>query len=125
MNGNEEKLLAKKIAGALDYGAANLKQGTAYRLQAARQEALSRLAEAEASVAPELALAGGTGVSYRFWLPVVIVVAAIASYQSYQYWSGQSVRDLEDTDAAILSSDLPIDAYLDHGFNNWLKHSDE
>jgi hypothetical protein len=29
--------------------------------------------------------------------------------------------DLEDTDAAILSSELPIDAYLDRGFQNWLK----
>ncbi len=24
---------------------------------------------------------------------------------------------------AILSSDLPIDAYLDRGFQNWLKHA--
>ena len=135
MNANDENLLARKIAGALDFGAANLKQGTAYRLQAARQEALARLAAAQAQAEPELALAGTHGVSFggrrsllslRFWLPVIAIVAAIASYQSYQYWqSSQALKDIEDTDAAILSSELPIDAYLDHGFNNWLKHSDE
>ena len=32
------------------------------------------------------------------------------------------MRDIEETDAAILTSDLPIDAYLDRGFQNWLKH---
>jgi hypothetical protein len=134
MNSNEESALARRIAGALDYGAANLKQGTAYRLQAARQVALARLAEAP-QPAEELVLAGNHGASLggrrsfastRFWLPVLLLVAAIASYQSYQYWlNSQSLRDAEETDAAILSSDLPIDAYLDRGFNNWLKHSDE
>lgn len=134
MKANEEDVLARKLAGALDFGAAKLKQGTAYRLQTAREEALARLAGVETSAAPELALAGNQGLtlggrrpllSLRFWLPLLVVVAAIASYQSYQYWSNQSLRDVEDTDAGILTSDLPIDAYLDHGFNNWLKHSDE
>ena len=36
---------AKKIATYLDQGAADLKPGTAYRLQLARAEALARLAD--------------------------------------------------------------------------------
>ena len=43
----------------------------------------------------------------------------------YQYWqAAQQARDIEETDAAILSSDLPIEAYLDRGFQNWLRHSE-
>jgi hypothetical protein len=135
MNTNEEVAVAKKIAGALDVGSANLKQGIAYRLQTARQQALAQLGEAQTAMEPELALAGNRGASFggrnalsgvRFWLPPLLIVAAIASYQSLQYWqSVQSQKDIEETDAAILTSDLPIDAYLDRGFNNWLKHSDE
>jgi len=32
------------------------------------------------------------------------------------------MQEIAETDAAILSSDLPIDAYLDRGFQVWLKH---
>ena len=52
-----------------------------------------------------------------------MIVAASAAYQHWH--SAQQIRELEETDAAILSSDLPIDAYLDRGFNNWLRHGDE
>jgi hypothetical protein len=35
------------------------------------------------------------------------------------------LSELEETDAAILSSDLPIDAYLDRGFQNWLTRTSD
>ena len=34
------------------------------------------------------------------------------------------MREIAETDAAILTSDLPIEAYVDRGFQNWLKHSE-
>ena len=37
----------------------------------------------------------------------------------------QQVREFEELDAQILTSDLPIDAYLDRGFQHWLKTSSE
>ena len=44
---------------------------------------------------------------------------------SYQYWqTNQQQHDIEETDAAILSSELPIEAYLDRGFQAWLKRSE-
>jgi hypothetical protein len=43
----------------------------------------------------------------------------------FQYWqSMQQVGELAETDAAILSSELPIEAYLDRGFQNWLTRSE-
>ncbi len=123
---------ANKITGYLDEGAAGLKAGTAYRLQCARAQALARLAEPQRATALQLspALAGagaGTGttgggglrVNVKLVVGILVIVAAIFGYQQWQAY--QQLTDLEETDAAILSSDLPIDAYLDRGFQNWLK----
>ena len=40
-----DDIIAKKITTYLDHGVADLKSGTAYRLQLARAEALARLAD--------------------------------------------------------------------------------
>ena len=116
---------SKKITGYLDHGTAQLKAGTAYKLQLARHQALSRLSHPQH--ASELALAGTGGTlsggrrflgDARIWLGVALIVGG-GLY--YQWQSVQQVRDIEETDAAILTSDLPIEAYLDRGFQNWLK----
>ena len=127
---------AKKLTGYLDAGAAELKAGTAYRLQKARAAAIERLAQpagvraSESRLAHAFAGSGGSGTgggrglltSIRFWLGIAIIVAAAFGYQQWQAY--QQVNDLVELDAQILSSDLPIDAYLDQGFRNWLT-SDE
>jgi hypothetical protein len=126
---------ARKIAAHLDRGTADLKAGTAYRLQQGRGAALERLAGAPAA-APALAgahtLAGRPGhgthgrslwSSGRLWLGIALIAAAGVGYQ--QWLAYQHLSELEETDAALLSSDLPIDAYLDRGFQNWIKTSDE
>ena len=126
----EDRDFAKKIATYLDRGTADLKAGTAYRLQLARSKALEHLADPHRVAAPRLELAGaaGTGTmgsrgfraSARYWVGILVVLVALFGFQQWQAY--QQLRDIEETDAAILSSDLPIDAYLDRGFQNWLKH---
>lgn len=126
----EDRDFAKKIATYLDRGTAELKSGTAYRLQLARTEALARLADPARAAQPGLVLSGaGTGsiggrygfrVGTRYWVGILLIVVALFGFQQWQAY--QQLRDIEETDAAILSSDLPIDAYLDRGFQNWLKH---
>ena len=61
------------------------------------------------------------GSSGRLWIGIALIVAAGFGYQQWQAY--QQLNDIEETDAAILSSDLPIDAYLDRGFQNWLKRA--
>ncbi len=128
-----DDIFAKKIATYLDHSAADLKPGVAYRLQLARAEALARLADPARSAALRVAGAhagggsittgGGRGfwASGRLWVGIVLIVAAGFGFQQWQAY--QQMNDIEETDAAILSSDLPIDAYLDRGFQNWLKHA--
>ena len=133
-----DDIFAKKITTYLDQSTAELKPGIAYRLQLARAKALARLAESADPVrSAELRVAvshagGGSGTvgggrgfwsSGRLWVGIALIVAAGFGVQQWQAY--QQLYDIEETDAAILSSDLPIDAYLDRGFQNWLKHLDE
>jgi hypothetical protein len=132
---NSDEDFAKKITTYLDQGAAGLKAGTAYRLQFAREQALARIGDPKR--APAAALAGsyafaGSGTagggrgfwaSGKLWLGIVLIVVASLSYQQWQAYQQQ--LDIEETDAAILSSDLPIDAYLDRGFQAWLKYASD
>jgi len=131
----EDPDFAKKIVTCLDRGAESVKAGAAYRLQLARQAALARLADPQRTAESQLASAhAGTGsgamgggrsfwASGRLWLGIAIIVAAGFGFQQWQAY--QQLHDLEETDAAILSSDLPIDAYLDRGFQNWLKRASD
>jgi hypothetical protein len=129
---NSDEDFAKKITTYLDQGAAGLKAGTAFRLQRAREAALARVGDPKRVPAPGLARSyalagsgtvGGGGrfwASGKLWLGIVLIVIASLAYQQWQAWQQQ--LDIVETDAAILSSDLPIDAYLDRGFQAWLKH---
>ena len=132
MSSRDEEF-GRTLKGYLDQGSADLRSGIAYRLQLARAAALARVGEpARASEgllqqAHGLAGAGGLGTQRgdrpllmqpRLWLGILLIVAAILGYQQWTSW--QELEELEDLDAQILTSDLPIDAYLDRGFQQWL-----
>ena len=118
---------AKKITAYLDKGTAQLKAGTAYKLQVARQAALDAMGEPQRSSV--LALADDRGGSHRggrpllgdarLWVGILLIVGGVLFFQNWQI--AQQTRDIEETDAALLTSELPIEAYLDRGFQNWLK----
>ena len=128
-----EKQIAQKITAYLDQGAAGLRAGTAYRLQQARATALARLDPAYAqSIALVPALAGARGGSVRRgwssgpmrWLGIALIVGA-ALFGWQQWRAVQQVHEMQDLDLQILSSELPLDAYLDRGFLNWLRDDSE
>ena len=130
---DQDHEFAKKLTAYLDDGAAQLKAGTAYRLQSARAAAMARLADPQRAPAMRMSTAlagagggggtagGGTGfrLNGKLVAGILLIVAAFFGYQQWQAY--QQMSDIEETDAAILASDLPIDAYLDRGFQNWLK----
>jgi len=131
---SRETEIANKITAYLDEATTDLKAGTVYRLQLARADALARLSDPQRIVAPELAdaLAGAAGgrlaprtaQRHGLWLWLGIALFAVVAGIGWQQWrSFQDARDFEELDAQLLSSDLPIDAYLDRGFQNWLKAS--
>jgi hypothetical protein len=133
MTGDQEQFAAK-VKEHLDAGSAQLRPGIAYRLQQARAAALARLEAtatqgeplraytlAGAGGAPAPRSAGGSSPGGRAWRWVGLVLIAAAALVGYQQWAERDeLDDLEDLDAGILVSDLPIDAYLDRGFQQWL-----
>jgi hypothetical protein len=116
---------AGKIKTYLDAAQRDLKSGTLYRLQQARAAALARLADPVR--VPELAVAGAGRMAgdrpfyaqLRFWIGIALIAAAGFGWQQWQAY--EVVKDAEEIDAQLLTSDLPIDAYLDRGFQVWLK----
>ena len=124
---NDPTETAKKITAYLDKGTAELKAGTAYKLQVARQAALNAVRLPQHS--SELALADSRGGSQsggrplfadaRLWIGMLLLVGGVLFFQNWQI--AQQTHDIEETDAALLTSELPIEAYLDRGFQNWLK----
>ena len=127
---SQDNEFAKKLTSYLDDGAANLKAGTAYRLQLARAEALARLGDPQRAPATRMSAAlagagsgtvgGGPGLRMNAKLLVGALLVVVAYFGYNQWQAYQQLTDLQETDAALLSSDLPIDAYLDRGFQNWL-----
>jgi hypothetical protein len=62
---------------------------------------------------------GWSGIAWRILLPLAMLISAVAGLQ---YWQqNQRIAEIEEIDAQLLTDDLPIDAYLDRGFQNWLK----
>jgi hypothetical protein len=124
----DDDKFAKQLTTYLDAGTAELRAGTAYRLQQARAKAMASLADSAQVAEPRLAHAfagvatqrtgGGVRKGVWFGLAVLLLAAALFGYQQWQL--DQQTQELEELDAQILSSDLPIDAYLDRGFQTWL-----
>ena len=126
-----EHQFANKIRQALNEGARLEGQPgarIAERLRAARERALERR-RVPAGGAREPVLAGSYnvmgrfggfgGFSFRLLLPVAMLVAGLVAIYSWQ--QEQRAADVEEIDAQLLTDDLPIDAYLDRGFETWLK----
>jgi hypothetical protein len=95
----------------------------AERLRQAREQALARQRPAPS---PALAWAdnvvgdlGWGGLALRVLLPLAMLIASAAAIYSWQ--QDQRATELEEIDSLLLTDDLPIDAYLDRGFQNWLK----
>ncbi|MCC6377198.1 MAG: DUF3619 family protein [Burkholderiales bacterium] len=125
MTANEAEF-ARKIKGYLDDGSAGLQGGTLYRLGQARAAALDRIAGPVRSPAFALAAAGGGGgasrpfyAQVRVWVGVALI--ALAGFGWQQYRVHEAIEEAEEIDSKLLASDLPYDAYLDRGFQNWLK----
>jgi hypothetical protein len=119
--------LAKNIVRLLDEGADRLGPAVRERLLAARKEALGRYREQPVR-AWDLVAVGNATARYledhpnaRFLIAGAALLVALAGVA---YWPGMNgTGELAEIDVGLLTGDLPIDAYLDKGFDSWLKRS--
>ena len=119
-----EMQFGNKVRQVLNRGLAGVDDTTAERLRAARERALARQ---RPEPSPALAWAdnvlggGGGGFAWRLILALGVALVLGAALYLYNWQQNQRVEELEEIDTALLTDELPIDAYLDRGFQNWLK----
>jgi hypothetical protein len=126
---------AYKVRHALNEQAENLPAATADRLSAARKTALSRRKKASPlrALVPQRVLAGEAGAFLeaplswlgRMGLALPLVVVAVGLASIYQLEHDNRINDYAEIDAAVLSDELPLSAYLDNGFNAYLANRGE
>jgi hypothetical protein len=120
-----EREFGFKIKQQLDRSL-DLETATLNRLRVARERALARQRMAEPALAPALAGAVIGRLSSNPVSASVILggAALILALIGVKYWQrAPTVEEIEEIDAALLTSDLPINAYLDKSFDTWLKRS--
>ena len=119
-----EPHFGNKVRQVLNQGT-HLDQSMLARLRVAREKALARQLVARPVTGLVWAdnvigsFGGFTGFSLRLVLPVVVLIAGLAAINGWQ--QNLRVSEVEEIDALLLADDLPIDAYLDKGFEAWLK----
>ena len=122
----KEHHLGYRIRQILNQGLA-MDEEKLTRLRAAREQAVTR----RRVTAPLMVLAwadnltgsvgGSVSVFSRFLLPAAMLILGLVAINTWQ--QSQAVQELVEIDSGVLSGELPIDAYLDRGFDAWLKRS--
>jgi len=121
-----EQQTAYRIRQLLNRGL-DLDAGILVRLKAARERALTR----QRVSAPSFVLGwadnvigrvgGPASLIPRMLLPMAVLILGLIAVN--QWRDSQTAAEIEEIDAAVLTGDLPLDAYLDKGFDAWLKRS--
>ncbi|MEO8992482.1 MAG: DUF3619 family protein [Nitrosospira sp.] len=117
-----EHEVGKKITKLLDFGLDDIKHSTLNRLQSGRRAAFENchMAESVANVGQGASARNGNEwqIKTRKLLSIIALLFALAGIS---YWQTlQQSDENEEIDILVLTDDLPIDAYLDDGFDAWL-----
>ena len=123
--------LAYKVRHALNAHLDDLPASTTDRLASARKAALARKKPHAPVRIAQGQLVGNAGAMFSFpvpslsllnrmavVLPLLALVAGLVGI--YHYEEQQRITELAELDAAVLSDELPLTAYLDQGFNAYL-----
>jgi hypothetical protein len=119
-----EQQIAYRIKQLLNRGL-DLDAGKLARLKESRERALAY--QHVESRSPVLAWAGNligrsggpSALIPRLLLPMAVLILGLIAVN--QWRDSQVAAEIEEIDAAVLTGDLPLDAYLDKGFDAWLK----
>jgi len=97
------------------------------RLRAGREQALAKQKKTSAS----LALAGGGSMNHfgfdLRWMgqlvPLLVLLAGLLTMSAWH--QNRYAEELADIDVQMLADELPPTAYLDRGFDTWLKRGQQ
>jgi len=132
---------AYKVRNALNESAEQISPEIAHRLENARKIALNHRKVSQVKVAQvaaknasvnadgSLTLGGGFGSGFKgMWaqllayaLPIAVLVFGLVGIVNFEQQN--RITDLAEIDTAMLTDELPPQAYLDKGFKAFLKHT--
>lgn len=126
-----EAQIARGITDLLNSGTRHLNPEHAQRLSSARNAAVSHLAERQAQYSADTRISGRGHVLHWFGhhvgqnfehhrLASVILVLAVMMLTFFAVQQFGFNHNLENSDAFLLASDLPPEAYADKGFDAWI-----
>lgn len=123
-----EQQIGYRVKQVLDQGL-SLETATLSRLKTARELALARQCVPIVSPSKSLVWAGnmilnaeGPRFIARYMLlPTILLI--LGMFIANDWYQAQRTEEIVEIDAAVLTGELPIDAYLDKGFGAWLKSS--
>lgn len=117
-----ESELGRKVARLLDHSLDNIDQRTLSRLQSGRKASIENYREYEmlatTGESPNISKPHSPYLNIKNILPLVTLLLILVSYT---YWQSFQYSDENDEiDILLLADDLPINAYLDNEFDEWL-----
>jgi hypothetical protein len=126
-NAQQDHELAEKIAVLLNEGTRQMDGRTAAKLLDVRKQALAHFNEQPArSWAVEWAtqnasrMAEPFSYNLRAWAVLLALLVSLAGAVAWQSFSTQG-SEIAEIDEDLLTSELPINAYLDRNIDSWLK----
>jgi hypothetical protein len=133
--GAAEQQFAQRLVALLDEGLEQLDdtklnklafaRKLALRAQRTPQQRLAALARPAFGLAGRtLAFPGGPARPGRTGLSLAVIgLVFVCLFGIFQVEQQRRIEELADIDSALLSDELPISAYADHGFNTYLKQN--
>ena len=114
--------LIRAVRAQLDRSTTALDPKVSEGLFLARQRALGHQRMRRsilAGLGAHLDLEDGPGPALARGIGLLLLVGCLA------FWHAErTIAELEEVDSAILIDDLPLEAYVDKGFDTWLRRSD-
>ena len=128
----DEIEVARKVSRVLDESTNHLPIQTLKRLEIARKSALRHQPNKIYSFTSKLAFSGAIQTfscsfqkakNWSLILPMLVLIAGLLGI--YQQEQQRHILDIADIDLALLSDELPLEAYLDRGFHTYLTNHQE
>ena len=125
MNEPNESQAGKKVAQMLDQGLDDITVSTLDRLQSARRASLESYRSAETMINVGRGTSARNGHEWHLRTRrFVSLVSLVLALMGIVYWQSlQQSDENEDIDIMLLIDDLPVNAYLDNEFEEWLAGS--
>ena len=116
-----EREFASKIKQDLNYGTGHLQTQITARLRDARERALDVFA-AQTVNASAYAFAGNAAHGHHHTASRKLLMFALIPLLliGVMYWQQLEINHEDNIDAALLSSEIPLNAFVDKNFQPWL-----